>query len=276
MIRWCLNLKMISSAAYHAMRSAGFVTLPSERTLRDYSNFFQSKPGFQHEVNKQLMREAKLEELDDLQRHVVLVFDEMKIKEDLVYNKNSGDVIGFVNMGDVNNQLSQLEEACKSDKPRRPKIAKQMLAFMVRGIFTHLQFPYAHFPTTGITSDFLSSMIWEAIRQLEFCGFKVIAVTCDGASTNRKFFRMHESLDGHTQPTYKARNPYSKEERWVYFVSDVPHLLKTTRNCWSHSFGHGRKRQLWVSWLFILKFDPHDRFLVSLAQWVQYQLGTRG
>ena len=33
MIRWCLNLKMISSAAYHAMHSSGFVTLPSERTL---------------------------------------------------------------------------------------------------------------------------------------------------------------------------------------------------------------------------------------------------
>ena len=83
MIRWCLNLKMVSSAAYHAIRSAGFVTLPSETTLRDYSNFFQSKPGFQHEINKQLMREAKLKELDDLQRHVVLVFDEMKIKSGL-------------------------------------------------------------------------------------------------------------------------------------------------------------------------------------------------
>ena len=123
MIRWCLNLKMVSSAAYHAMRSEGFVTLPSERTLQDYSNFFQSKPGFQHEVNKQLMREAKLKELDDLQRHVVLVFDEMKIKKDLVFNKNSAEVIGFVNMGDMNNQLSQLE-ACKSDKPQRPKICK--------------------------------------------------------------------------------------------------------------------------------------------------------
>ena len=59
MVHWCLNLKMISSAACHAMRSSGFVTLPSERTLQDYSNFFQSKAGFQHEVNKQLMKEAK-------------------------------------------------------------------------------------------------------------------------------------------------------------------------------------------------------------------------
>ena len=247
MIRWCLNLKMISSAAYHAMCSSGFVTLPSERTLRDYSNFFQSKAGFQHEVNKQLMKEAKLDECDDLQRHVVLVFDEMKIKEDLVYNKNSGEVIGFVNMGNVSDQLSELEEACKAEKPEHPKVAKQMLVFMVRGIFKHLEFPYAHFPTTDITSDCIMTLAWEAIRHLEFCGFKVIAVTCDGASTNRKFIRAHPSLDKDNKLSYKAKNPYSKEPRWVYFVSDVPHLMKTTRNCWSHSFAHGRKRKLWVS-----------------------------
>ena len=33
MIKWCLNLKLLSSSAYHAMRSSGFITLPSERTL---------------------------------------------------------------------------------------------------------------------------------------------------------------------------------------------------------------------------------------------------
>ena len=248
MIRWCLNLKMISSAAYHAMRSSGFVTLPSEGTLRDYSNFFQSKAGFQHEVNKQLMKEAKLEECDDLQRHVVLILDEMKVKKDLVLNNNSGEVIGFVNMGNVNDQLSELEQACKEEKPQHPKLAKQMLVFMVRGIFQHLEFPYAHFPTTDITSDCLMTLAWEAIRQLEFCGLKVIAVTCDGASTNRKFIRAHPSMDEDKKKlSYKAQHPYSKEPRWVYFVSDVPHLIKTTRNCWSHSFGHGRKRQLWVS-----------------------------
>lgn len=40
MIRWCLNLKRLSSSAYHATHSAGFIKLPSERTLRDYTNYF--------------------------------------------------------------------------------------------------------------------------------------------------------------------------------------------------------------------------------------------
>ena len=45
--------------------------------------------------------------------------------------------------------------------------------------------------------------------------------------------------------SYKTPNPYSEEERWIYFVSDVPHLIKTTRNCWAN-----KNRHLWVSlWL---------------------------
>ena len=89
LIRWALNLRMKSSGAYHAMRTAGFITLPSERTLRDYTHVFENKVGFQFDVNDLLAAEAQLSGLDDVRKHVVLVFDEMKIQEDLVYNKHS-------------------------------------------------------------------------------------------------------------------------------------------------------------------------------------------
>ena len=38
-ISWYLNLKLLSSSAYHSLCTAGFIKLPSERTLRDYTNF---------------------------------------------------------------------------------------------------------------------------------------------------------------------------------------------------------------------------------------------
>ena len=31
--------------------------------------------------------------------------------------------------------------------------------------------------------------------------------------------------------TYKTINLFSKEKRFIYFNSDVPHLIKTARNC---------------------------------------------
>ena len=46
MIRLALSLKMARSSAYHIMRTAGVIESPSERTLRDYSNFSKQKPVF--------------------------------------------------------------------------------------------------------------------------------------------------------------------------------------------------------------------------------------
>lgn len=86
-IRWCLNLKLLSSSAYHAVRTAGFISLPSERTLRDYSNYFKCKAGL--EVNQQLHKEAKIDELHESRKFCAIVVDEMKIKENLIYDKFS-------------------------------------------------------------------------------------------------------------------------------------------------------------------------------------------
>ena len=65
MIRWCLNLKLLSSSSYHALRTSGFLKLSSERTLRDYTHFFKSTAGFQMEVEEMLVRDMKLDELPD-------------------------------------------------------------------------------------------------------------------------------------------------------------------------------------------------------------------
>ena len=64
MNKWCLNLKLLSSAAYHSLRSSGFVKLP-ERTLRDYTHFFKSKPGFQVEEEQILMKEIRVDTMSD-------------------------------------------------------------------------------------------------------------------------------------------------------------------------------------------------------------------
>ena len=64
-IRWALNLKMLSSAAYTAARTSGFMRLPSERTLRDYVHFYTAKPGFQKEANDHLIIEAQLDLLSE-------------------------------------------------------------------------------------------------------------------------------------------------------------------------------------------------------------------
>ena len=60
MIKWCMNLRMLSSSCYDALRSTRVLKLPSERTLQDYTHIVKAKPGLQ-DVDEQLMKEAKLE-----------------------------------------------------------------------------------------------------------------------------------------------------------------------------------------------------------------------
>ena len=50
MIRWCLNLKLLSSA-----RTSGFMKLPSERLLCDYTHHVKARSGFQDDVDADLV-----------------------------------------------------------------------------------------------------------------------------------------------------------------------------------------------------------------------------
>ena len=201
LIKWCLNLKLLSNSAYNALRITGFLTLPSERTLRDYIHYFSNNPGFQNEVHQQLL-ETEVTRNEEI---FSLIIDEMKSKkEGLVYNKQCGKVVGFADLGYINNELMQLEKSTE-----HPLIATHVLVLMVRGLFFKLEFPYTHFPTEGVSADTLYPIVWEAVRRLEIDDVKVMCVTADGASSNRKFFRMSKSHDL-SIPPYKTKIPMLK------------------------------------------------------------------
>ena len=128
----------------------------------------------------------------------------MKVKENLVYDKHTGSVVGFIHLGDI----LALERECRDDQEHAP-VATHLLVQMVRGIFFKLEFPFAHFGTAGVTADQLYPILWEGVRQVESVGLKVVFITADGASPNRKFFRMHQCpTDTRNAPTYKTKNGF--------------------------------------------------------------------
>ncbi len=77
--------------------------------------------------------------------------------------------------------------------------------------------------------------MWGAVRRLKEIGLDVVCVVADGAKPNRKFFRDHAHEDGMNDGVvYKARNIF-EPSKWIYLISDIPHLIKTTINCWANS-----------------------------------------
>lgn len=114
----------------------------------------------------------------DVQRYIVLLFDEMKVNANLVLDKATGELIGFTDLGDPELNFAALEKV--------DVIASHALVFLVRGVCTELKFALAHFATTGITAAQMMPLFWEAVGILETpCNLWVIAATLDGASPNR-------------------------------------------------------------------------------------------
>lgn len=242
-VKWCLYLRHLSGKSYEMLRNSGCIHSPSQRTLRDYAHYISSRIGFSAEVDQQLISYFDLS--SEWNRYVTLVMDEVHVKEDLVYDKHEGKLIGFINLGETNNRLLDLECALTNNVMDRP-LANSMLVLMVRGLFSRVNFPYAQFACHTLTGELLVDPVWEAISRLERQGIRVLALTCDGASTNRRLWKIHSEED---RLVYKVNNIFARDgPRPLFFISDPPHLLKTARNCWWNP-----KRSLWVGDVMLLQ-----------------------
>lgn len=68
----------------------------------------------------------------------------MKIMSNLVFDKVTGELIGYVDLGDPDIKFATLDKA--------DEIASHSLVFFIRGVCTQLKFSLAYFSTTGVTS----------------------------------------------------------------------------------------------------------------------------
>ena len=157
-----------SSGAYETLRDSGCIKLPSQRTLRDYTYYAKASIGFSKEVDEMLIDASGVKTCPERNKQVILLLDEMHIREDLVFDKHSGRLIGFTDLGEINNHLIYFEQSI-SNVDYTPKLAKTMMVFMVRGLLCKLQFPYVQFPAADLSGD----QLYEAVGRIEKLGLKV-------------------------------------------------------------------------------------------------------
>ena len=50
-----------------------------------------------------------LQDIEDKERHVALLYDEIKIKAGIAFSKRTGRMIGFCDIGDIQNELAEFE-----------------------------------------------------------------------------------------------------------------------------------------------------------------------
>ena len=248
-IKFCLALAAKSSSTYNEMRlnekeGTGILVLPSLRTLRDYRNYIRPKRGFNDQVVADLKK--KTAAFAPQERYIVISFDEMKIQEDLVWDKNTGELIGFVDLGDVEVNYGTL--------PKSQELASHVLVFLIKSIVNPLSYSFATFATTGVTAFQLFPLFWRSVAILEgTCSLHVVAAVGDGASSNRSFFKMHKGMGGQTgkDVVYRSINLFAPD-RFIFFFSDAPHLMKTARNNLAKSKCGNASRLLWNNGCYLL------------------------
>ena len=103
-IKYCLSLAAKSSSAYSDLRynsrtGSGVLILLSLRTVRDYTNHIRPKRGLNNEVVDEL--NTKTELFSESERYITILFNEMKIQEDPMWDEHIGELVGFVDLGDM-------------------------------------------------------------------------------------------------------------------------------------------------------------------------------
>lgn len=177
-IRWALYLHHRSSGAYETLRKSGVLSLPSSRTLRDYQHLSQtSSPGFSTITDIQLLDMIKQAKPNHLAKYVLILIDQIYLKEGLVYNRS---LIPFADLGGTLQQLSEYELLIvTTGHLQRP------WWFLWSRVF--LQPLISLCPVSDQTHD-VFPLLWQTIDHLELNNLQVLGVTGDGASVNRKLF----------------------------------------------------------------------------------------
>ena len=124
-----------------ASKKLGFLKLPHVNTLKRYTKFTATGPGFNPDIIKKLVEDASISSLKDYQKNVSLIFDEMQIKADLLYRCSTEKLIGFTTMGDIDEEFPRLNEnLCLEDDEDlstttnyQRDIATYVIVYMVRG-----------------------------------------------------------------------------------------------------------------------------------------------
>ena len=73
--------------------------MPSQVTLGDYTSYIPAQTGFSTEVDQNLLDVAFLS--NELNKYVMIIMDEVHIKQDLVYDKHHGCLIGFIDLENI-------------------------------------------------------------------------------------------------------------------------------------------------------------------------------
>ena len=231
-----------SPSAYEALKSFQLLQLPCVRTLKDYIHSNQEEAGSiqqrlkicHDEYDRMVNAQKQLNSKTIAFCEGVLILDEVKVGLNVQWNSRNEEFIGHAMTAHEMLTLHDVYEALEVHKTSKTSYVLQTLWRDLSSDYDIIG-PY-YTSEGGLKSKFLLACLYDALRQLHQFNFKVIAIVCDGASSNLTSLKalchrqgaygrdLSQKDDPHKVPV-SFRNPYSGQDVFLLI-------------CPSHQVGH--------------------------------------
>ena len=211
-VKWSTNMKIIAINLYYASPKGyknlrRYLRLPSISVLRGYVKNYIVKPGISPHILASLRKVVG--QWPEKDKCVSLLIDELSLKERVLINNKLNNVSGVEDLGNGR---------------RSSRIANSAMCCMIKSLGTNyhqlISYVLSRGPFCGIN---LKNYVLKVIKCLDDIGIKVMNITSDQGSN---FCSLAKNLN------VTFENPYFNYlNRKITFTADVPHLLKSIRNC---------------------------------------------
>ncbi|KAK8763588.1 hypothetical protein V5799_015386 [Amblyomma americanum] len=201
---------------YVHIRSEGLLRLPCRSTLQKCIGTVAGEFGFNDLVRCRL--EAELENLETPQSKVCgLVVDEMRIQENLIYNKQRDAFVGDVDMG------PELQDISPSSEDE--VLANSLLCFLQCGLHARFKIPVGYFFTKGCTGEQLAVVIRHVLKKTADVGFDIVRLVTDNHKVNVAAMDILCGGKASIQTSHPA-DPSTE----LFLSFDQSHIIKNVRS----------------------------------------------
>jgi len=222
-IMLCLLLHIKSPSGYSFLRNNNIMPLPCVRTVRNYLSTINTSCGFDDNFFELFKKRLKSKNI--MQRHGLIVFDEISVRENLAVKSHSLSYAGLVDFGKEDETCTELPKATTLDD-----LANHGLVLLFQPLADNYSQPIAVFasrgPVKGLT---LVKLLIKATILLEKAGALIHGFISDSALTNRKVWS-ELGISGKLNNCNSHIEHFNDPKRKFFAFSDTSHLIKNVRN----------------------------------------------
>lgn len=148
-----LTLHFYSPRAYEYVRQTFHKLLPNQSIIRKWYQGYDCSPGFSTEALMSLQMMSNKAKSKNEKLYGSLIMEEMKIREQQVYDKSSKCNVGFEDYGDV--KAARPKQLPNGEK----REAREALVFMINIVDRRCKIPVAYFLTAGMTGEEKANLV---------------------------------------------------------------------------------------------------------------------